>query len=110
MITPLNDQDFEALVKENHQLILADFWAPWCRPCQIMLPIVDQIAAEYADQIKTVKIDIGEHEDLAEKFNIFSIPTFITLVHGQEDQRLVGQQTPENLKKMLRAAIEKANG
>jgi len=110
MITPLNNQDFEKILEENHQPVLADFWAPWCRPCQMMMPIIDQIAQEYADRIKIIKIDIGEHEDLAKKLDVLSIPTFITFVAGQEDQRLIGRQTPEAIKKMIESALNKAHG
>lgn len=109
MITPLNNQEFEQILKENHQPVLADFWAPWCRPCQMMMPVIDQLAQEYADRVKTVKIDISEHEDLAEKLDVLSVPTFIIFVKGQEDQRLIGQQTPEQIKKMLEAALAKTN-
>ena len=82
--------------------VLIDFWASWCGPCKMMSPVIDEIAEEMGDSIKVCKINIDEEQNLAVKYNVMSIPTFIVLKDGKEVDRSVGVQSKDEIKGMLK--------
>ena len=71
------------------QTVLLDFWAPWCGPCRMLSPLVDQVAGEHPE-IKVVKVNIDEEQELAAQFGIMSIPTLVVVKNGREARRAVG--------------------
>ncbi|NOU69911.1 thioredoxin [Paenibacillus sp. LMG 31458] len=85
-------------------IVLVDFWAPWCGPCKIIAPILDELSAEIGDAAKIVKINVDDNPESASKYNVMSIPTLLVFKDGQLVDQLVGVQSKEKLK----AVIEKA--
>lgn len=100
-IIPIKDEHFEEEVLNSDRPVLIDFWAPWCQPCQMMNPILEEIAQKHSDYIKFLKINVSESQAIAEELNIMGIPTLILFKDGQEQQRLVGLQTLEQLESVL---------
>ncbi|MDD2650093.1 MAG: thioredoxin [Candidatus Cloacimonadales bacterium] len=87
MALELTTDNFEQTI--NQGVTLVDFWAPWCGPCRMMTPIVEEIAKEKTD-IKVAKVNIDEHPTIAQKYNILSIPTLIYFKDGEPAQQSVG--------------------
>ena len=92
--------NFEEEVLRSDKPVLLDFWAPWCGPCQMMLPIVGEIAEERSD-IKVGKINVDEQPELARQFKVMSIPTFLVIKNGEVAKRQVGGMEKEKLLGLL---------
>ncbi len=105
MATDITDSQFEAEVLKSSVPVLVDFWAPWCGPCKIMGPVIDELATEYGPQVKFVKINVDENADVAGMFNVMSIPTFILFQGGQPKKAFVGARPKEDMKKEIDGAI-----
>lgn len=84
-------ENFEAEVIKSEKTVLVDFWAPWCGPCRMLSPIVDEIAEERSD-IKVGKVNVDEQEELAMRFGIMSIPTLIVFKNGEAVKKNLGVQ------------------
>lgn len=102
-ITEVNVSNFDALLA-NDLPILIDFWAPWCGPCRMVSPIVDQLADELDGRLVIGKCNVDENQDIAMKYGVMSIPTLVILKGGQEVNRIVGAMP----KPALTAEIEKS--
>ncbi|MBN1405917.1 MAG: thioredoxin [Candidatus Omnitrophica bacterium] len=87
-IITLTDENFESNIK--HSTILVDFWASWCAPCNMVAPLVEEIAREYQDKIKVGKLNVDDNQVTAADFGIVSIPTIIIFKNGREEARIVG--------------------
>ncbi|MDP9310592.1 MAG: thioredoxin [Chloroflexota bacterium] len=92
MTTPLavNDQEFEQTVLEADGLVLVDFWATWCGGCRLLAPVIDQLADEYADKLKVVKVNVDEYAEHAIQYEVRHTPTVVFFRNGQEVERIVG--------------------
>lgn len=101
-VITLNKNNFEEEVLKSEKEVLIDFWASWCGPCRMMSPVIDEIAEEMGDSIKVGKINIDEEKELAIKYDVMSIPTFIVFKNGNEVGRSVGVQDKEEIKAMLK--------
>ena len=88
-VSKINSQDFEKEVLQSEKPVLVDFFADWCGPCKMLSPIVDEVASENSD-IKVVKVNIDEAQDLAMKYQVMSIPTLVVIKEGKEINRSVG--------------------
>jgi len=97
MATQVTDADFTAEVLEASVPVLVDFWAPWCGPCQAMLPVIDEVSEAVGDSAKVVKVNVDENSETAQKYGVMSIPTLLLLKNGEEIQRFVGIQAKEDL-------------
>jgi len=97
----VNGSNFEAEVTKSANLVLIDFWAPWCGPCKMQTPILEKLAQSGDTNAKIVKINTDENPDLAQKFGISSIPTLLLLKGGTEIERLVGVQPESVLKQKI---------
>ncbi|MBD2181745.1 MULTISPECIES: thioredoxin [Oscillatoriophycideae] len=86
----VTDATFEQEVIQSEIPVLVDFWAPWCGPCRMVAPVVDEIADQYKDQVKVVKLNTDENPNVASKYGIRSIPTLMIFKGGQRVDMVVG--------------------
>ena len=100
-VTELNKDNFEKEVMEVNVPVLIDFWASWCGPCRMMSPVIDQIAEEMGDKLKVCKVNVDENHELAEKYEIMTIPAFIVIKNGAESGRTIGVQPKEDILKLI---------
>ncbi len=96
------DQNFSEEVLKSSQPVLVDFWAPWCGPCRVQGPIIDEIAKELAG-IKVGKLNVDENNQTATQYGVMSIPTLIVFKNGKVVEQMVGVQPKDQLKKKLEA-------
>ena len=86
----VSDASFEGDILKSDKPVLVDFWAPWCGPCRAVAPIIDELANQYADKIKVAKVNVDDSTDVAMKYQVTSIPTFILFKNGQVADRVLG--------------------
>lgn len=103
-LTELSDSNFETEVLKSSQPVLVDFWAPWCGPCRMIAPMVEELASEYAGSVKVTKINIDESPNAAQQFGVSSIPTLMIFKGGEVVDRFVGVQPKNRLQEALDAA------
>lgn len=99
-VTSINSDNFQSEVIESKIPVLLDFWAPWCGPCQIVSPIVDEIASEKSD-IKVCKVNIDEQPQLAAQFGVMSIPTLVVVKDGKVVTTSVGARPKADILRLM---------
>lgn len=102
-VVELTDAAFEEAVNNSDVPVLVDFWAPWCGPCKMIAPIIEEIGQEYVDRAKTCKINTDDNRDSAVEFGISAIPTLILFNKGRVEKKWVGLTS----KKEITAAIDR---
>lgn len=96
----VDKSNFQTVVMESEKPVLIDFWAPWCGPCRMLGPVVEEIEKERPD-INVVKINVDEQPELAEKFRVMSIPTLVVIKEGEQKGTAVGVKPKESILAML---------
>ena len=89
-IITLTNANFDETVKSSTTPILVDFWAEWCGPCKAMTPVLTEIAKEQAGKVTIAKLNVDDHGDIAQRFNIMSIPTLMVFHNGEMKKRMIG--------------------
>ena len=101
MATAVTEASFEQEVLKSDKPVIVDFWAEWCGPCHAVSPVLDRIAAERADELKLVKVNIDEEQGLADRYGISSIPTMVLFKDGQPAAAAAGVQPEPALERSL---------
>ena len=99
-MTVTDDTFYKAV--QTHELLVVDFWAPWCGPCRMVGPIIEALSAEYAGKAAFGKMNVDENQMVPSSFGIMSIPTIIIFSHGKEVERLVGAYPKAHIEAMIK--------
>jgi thioredoxin 1 len=102
---PVTDSTFDAIVLKAANPVLVDFWATWCRPCQMVAPILEELTQEYDGKLTIAKLDVDQNQQTAGKFHVMSIPTMIVFKQGKPVANIVGFKPKDKLKQELDAAL-----
>jgi thioredoxin 1 len=103
-IVEVTDTNFQAEVIEHETPTLVDFWAPWCGPCRVVAPVLEEIAANRED-VRIVKLNVDENQQTAAQFGILAIPTMVLFRNGQEAKRIQGALPKKRLEAELEPAL-----
>lgn len=98
----LTNNNFKSEVLDSDKPVLVDFWATWCGPCQMLTPVLSQIAENHKDDLKVGKINVDEQPELAERYGISSIPSIILFKNGKAVRNTVGYKTKEQLEEFIK--------
>lgn len=98
----LNKANFENEVLNTEQKVLVDFWAPWCGPCKMLSPIIDEVAEEAGPEVKICKVNVDDEVELAQQFGVFSIPTVLVFKNGKIVNKAVGYRPKEQIEDLLK--------
>jgi thioredoxin 1 len=104
-VTEVTDANFQAVVLESEVPVLVDFWAPWCGPCRMVAPVVEEIAKERGEDLKVVKLNIDENQETAIAYEVMSIPTLIVFNSGQVAKKVIGAYPKKRLEAELEPAL-----
>ncbi len=104
--TEVSDSTFDQEVLHADLPVLVDFWAPWCHPCRIVAPVVEEIAEDYNGKLKVAKVNTDDNPNRATQLGIRGIPTLILFKNGQEAERVVGAVPKQRLVAMLEKVVD----
>ncbi len=104
-VLELSDSDFESQVLQAAEPVLVDFWAPWCGPCRMIAPIVEELASEHAGSLKVAKVNIDTSPNVATQYGVTSIPTLMVFKNGEVVDRFLGIQPKQRLQEAIEQAI-----
>lgn len=104
MVKEITDSNFQSILAEGKPVVV-DFWAPWCGPCKMMLPIVDELEKEYADRITVGKVNVDENESICSTYGIMNIPTMLFFKNGELVNRHVGAMRKSELQQLFEGVL-----
>ncbi|MFN8174965.1 MAG: thioredoxin [Solirubrobacteraceae bacterium] len=104
-ITEVTDANFQSEVVESETPVLVDFWAPWCGPCRMVAPVLEEIAQEKGSELKIVKLNVDENQQTAAAFEVLSIPTLILFRNGSVAKKVIGAYPKKRLEAELEPAL-----
>jgi len=102
----VDDANFDRTVLKSKTPVLVDFWAPWCRPCLMAAPVLEELAGEYAGRITFTKLDVDQNAKTAAKYGIMAIPNLIVFKNGEPISNIVGYKPKAELKRSLDAILD----
>ncbi len=105
LITNLDTTNFDSTINASTVPVLVDFWAPWCGPCRMVAPVVEELAGEYAGKVSFFKVNVDNNQKVAGKYGVMSSPTLILFKDGKPVTNLVGFRPKDELKKSLDKAL-----
>ena len=103
-LSDVTDTNFQAEVLESEKPVLVDFWAPWCGPCRVVAPVLEEIAGE-RDDLRIVKLNVDDNQQTAAQYQVLAIPTMILFRNGAEAKRIVGALPKRRLEAELEPAL-----
>lgn len=104
-VLEINDDSFDSEVLKSDKLTLVDFWAPWCGPCKIIGPIIDELAAEYEGKVKFAKLNVDDNPSTASNYGVRGIPTMILFKNGEPKDQIVGAVPKTHLEKAINESL-----
>jgi thioredoxin 1 len=104
----LTDRNFHKTVLETKKPVLVDFWAPWCGPCQVMGPVIKELAEEFQTRAVVAKVNVDDHQEIAARYGIQSIPTLMIFQNGEVVEQMVGTMPKTALTQKLESQLQPA--
>jgi len=104
-IIELTNDNFDNFLKEK-EFVIVDFWAPWCMPCRMVSPIIENLSKKYEGKISFGKLNVDQQQDIAVKFGIMSIPTIIIFQNGKEVDRIIGAMPEEMFEERIKGVLK----
>ena len=108
-VVQANTGNWDAEVLQSSQLVMVDFWAVWCGPCQMVGPIVEELAQEYNGKLKVMKLNTDEAPEVAGRYQIMSIPTILFFKEGQPVEKLVGARPKQHFKQIIDSLLPQSS-
>lgn len=105
-ILNINNDNFNQHITENSGLVLLDIWAEWCGPCKQLSPILDEVAEIFDGEVKVLKLNADENQQITEKFKVRGLPTMLVLVNGEEKDRILGLTSKTRITQVLEQHLE----
>jgi thioredoxin 1 len=109
-VLKVDDSTWDVDVMKANELVMVDFWAVWCGPCQMVAPIIDELAQEYAGKLKVRKLNTDESPEIAGRYQVMSIPTILFFRNGQPVEKLVGARPKRQFKELIDSLLAQPSG
>lgn len=105
MIKEVNDKNFDVEITNSDSIVVVDFWAPWCGPCKMLTPVIEELSKEMGDKVKFVKVNVDENPVISSKYRIASIPTVVVFSKDEVKETMVGFRPKADLKKIIERSL-----
>jgi len=104
-VLEVTDQNFEGEVLRSTLPVVVDFWATWCAPCRVLAPIVKELAGQYGDRVKIVKLDVDQNPQAAGRYGVRAIPTLLAFKGGQVVEQMQGARSKPSVEEMIKKLL-----